>query len=220
MSGKVIQRLRVRFARGPAVKYVSHLDIMRLWQRALNRAGIPLAYSEGFTPHPRLSLAAPLAVGVVSEAELMDVELSKRVTPTAFTSLVGAQLPEGFDILQVLPVALTLPSLQSQVRFAEYEVEVETTQSRQEVESAITALLAKNTLPWQHLRDTGVRHYDLRLLIDDLWLADWQSGRCRLGMNLVSDSRGSGRPEQVALALGFAGYPVSIKRTRLALGAG
>ena len=58
-----MQRLRIRFRRGLAVKFVSHLDIMRLWQRALIRAGMPLAYSEGFNPRPRLSLAAPLAVG-------------------------------------------------------------------------------------------------------------------------------------------------------------
>ena len=58
-----MQRLRIRFCRGQEVKFISHLDIMRLWQRAFNRAGIALAYSEGFNPHPRLSLAAPLALG-------------------------------------------------------------------------------------------------------------------------------------------------------------
>ena len=68
-----MQRLRVRFSRGQEVKFISHLDIMRLWQRALHRAGIALAYSEGYTPHPRISLAAPLALGITSEAELMDV---------------------------------------------------------------------------------------------------------------------------------------------------
>ena len=71
-----MQRLRIKFRRGAEVKYISHLDIMRLWQRALNRAGIALAYSEGFHPHPKISLAVPLAVGVTSEAELMDIILT------------------------------------------------------------------------------------------------------------------------------------------------
>ena len=74
-------RLRVRFSRGEELKFISHLDIMRLWQRALRRAGISLVYSEGFNPRPRLSLAAPLAVGVTSEAELMDIYLTGQVSP-------------------------------------------------------------------------------------------------------------------------------------------
>ncbi|MBA7542465.1 hypothetical protein ES705_34786 [subsurface metagenome] len=66
-----MQRLRIRFCRGQEVKFISHLDILRLWQRALHRAGISVAYSEGFSPHPRISLAAPLPIGVTSQAELM-----------------------------------------------------------------------------------------------------------------------------------------------------
>ncbi|UCG84296.1 MAG: DUF2344 domain-containing protein, partial [Dehalococcoidia bacterium] len=72
-----MQRLRVTFSRSDSLKFISHLDMMRLWQRALRRADIPLAYSQGFSPHPRLSLAAPLAIGVTSSAELMDVFLQR-----------------------------------------------------------------------------------------------------------------------------------------------
>lgn len=212
-----MQRLRIRFCRGEEVKYISHLDIVRLWQRALNRAGVPLAYSEGFNPHPRMSLAAPLALGVSSEAELMDIVLTRWSSPHAFTESVSRQLPGGIQIRQVYNIALPMPSLQSQVRFAEYTVELETEKGQKDVESAITSLLAKEHLPWQHQRDTGPRHYDLRLLIDDLWLIDWHRGYCRIGMKLRCDSHGSGRPEQVAAALGFENYPKSIHRTRLIL---
>ena len=66
-----MHRLRLKFSRGEKLKYLSHLDLMRLWERALRRAGLPAAYSEGFSPHPRISLASPLAVGVTSRAELM-----------------------------------------------------------------------------------------------------------------------------------------------------
>jgi radical SAM-linked protein len=72
-----MQRLRLKFGRGEDLKFLSHLDLMRLWERALRRAGLPLAYSEGFTPHPQIALAAPLLVGVTSDAELMDVSLSR-----------------------------------------------------------------------------------------------------------------------------------------------
>ena len=67
-----MQRLRIRFCRGEELKFI-YLDIIRLWQRALNRTGVPLAYSEGFNPHPRISLAVPLALGITGEAELMDI---------------------------------------------------------------------------------------------------------------------------------------------------
>ncbi len=212
-----MQRLRIRFSRGQEVKFISHLDIMRLWQRALNRAGISLAYSEGFSPHPRISLAAPLAVGVTSEAELMDITLTRFVSPHFFTSAVGQQLPPGIEILQAYPVAPTLPSLQSQVRYVEYKVEVETEKEQKDIESALASLLSVEHLPWQHQRDTGPRKYDLRALIDDLWLIDWRSGYCTIGMRLHCDSNGSGRPEQVAAALGFTHYPQSLHRTKLIL---
>jgi hypothetical protein len=78
-------------------------------------------------------------------------------------------------------------------------------------------LLSLEHLPWQHQRDTGPRHYDLRALIEDLWLIGCQDAICTLGMRLRCDSGGSGRPEQVAAALGFPGYPKSIHRTRLIL---
>jgi radical SAM-linked protein len=211
-----MQRLRIRFRRGEEIKFISHLDIMRLWQRALHRAQIPLAYTEGFSPHPRLSLAAPLAVGITSQAELMDVFCSKWVSPHFFTDAVSQQLPAGIKIVQVFSVAPTMPSLQSQVGYAEYEVKLETDKDKAEVEKTLASLLAVEQLPWHHERDTGTRNYDLRALIDDLWLIEWRQGSSTIGMRLRCDSGGSGRPEQVAAALGFS-HPTSIHRTKLLL---
>jgi radical SAM-linked protein len=215
-----MQRLRVKFSREEAIKYISHLDIIRLWHRAFIRACIPLAHSEGFNPHPRISLAVPLSVGVTSEAELMDVFLTRPVSPHYFTDAVSQQLPPGIIMSMVSQVGLQLPSLQSAARFAEYRVVVATVKSRSEVETALCSLLAANSLPWQHQRDTGPRQYDLRALIDDLWLDDWCFESAVIGMRLLCGSTGSGRPEQVTLALGFANYPLSVHRTRIVLAAG
>ncbi|MFC1954005.1 TIGR03936 family radical SAM-associated protein [Chloroflexota bacterium] len=212
-----MQRIRVRFSRKEEVKFISHLDIMRLWERALHRAEIPLAYSEGFSPHPRLSLAAPLAVGVTSEAELMDIFFSKWVSPHWFSAAASRQLPPGVEILGVYQVAPTMPSLQSQVRYAEYRVEVETDKRPEGVETAVSSLLVLEHLPWHHHRDTGRRSYNLRALIDDLWLVDWHKPYFNIGMRLRCDNSGSGRPEQVVSALGFINYPQSIHRTKLIL---
>jgi radical SAM-linked protein len=188
---------------------------MRLWERALRRADIPMTYSQGFNPHPRISLAAPLAMGVTSEGEVMDLWLRKRVSSYFFIKVVSEQLPSGIGILKVEQVALTLPSLQSQMRQAEYWVGVETDMGVDGVEAALRSFLARKHLPWQHARDTGVRHYDLRALVHHLWLVDWQASQCTLGMRLRSDSTAGGRPEQVAAALGFPQRPKSIHRTKL-----
>jgi radical SAM-linked protein len=212
-----MQRLRLTFSRGEEPKYITHLDLMRLWQRTLRRADVPLAYSQGFSPRPRLSLAAPLAIGVTSAGELMDVFLERRVSPHFFLKSVGKQLPTGIDVSEVVEIGLALPSLQSQVRSAEYSVVIEVDKEQKEVEAALDSLLAKDSVPWQHARDKEIRKYDLRTLIYDLWLADWCPPECTLGMLLRCDGSGTGRPEQVVSALGFAAAPSSIHRNRLIL---
>ena len=215
-----MQRLRIRFCRVAEIKFISHLDIIRLWQRVLHRAEIPLAYSEGFNPHPRISLAVPLAIGVTSEAELMDILCTKWVSPHWFSAAVSQQLPPGIEILQVYPINSNQSSLQSQVRYAEYKVEVEAEKEPKDIEVALTVLLSLEHLPWQHQRDTGTRHYDLRALVDDLWLTSWHDLYSTVGMRLRCDSSGAGRPEQVTAALGFTHHPRSIHRTKLLLRTG
>ena len=210
-------RLRIRFCRGEGVKFLAHLDLMRLWERALRRAGLSLAYSEGFSPHPRISLAAPLSVGVTSQVELMDVFLAQWISPHSFINEVSKQLPQSLTLSETWPVGLDVPSLQSQVRFAEYKVEVEEEKEIQDVGLALQSFLSTTELPWHHFRDTGARHYDLRALVDDLWFISFRDSLYALGMRLRCGASGTGRPEQVTKALGFCQYPKSIHRTELIL---
>ncbi|OGO03484.1 MAG: hypothetical protein A2Y59_03875 [Chloroflexi bacterium RBG_13_52_14] len=212
-----MQRLRITFSRGEELKYITHLDLMRLWQRVLRRANIPLIYSQGFSPHPRISLAAPLAIGVTSSSELMDIYLERRLSPHFFIKSVKEQLPRGIDILEVAEVGVGLPSLQSQLRFAEYKVVLDADKKPKEVEAAICSLLESDSLPWQHTRDKEIRKYDLRTLIEDIWLIESSPPEFAVGMRLRCDSDGTGRPEQVVSALGFANPPKSIHRTKLIL---
>lgn len=213
-----MNRVRVRFKRGEEIKFISHLDLIRVWQRAFRRAGVMLAYSEGFNPHPRLSLAAPLALGVTGEAELMDVYTVQPVSNYAFTAMVSPQLPPGLDIAQVFPMPLEAPTLQAQIRFAEYEVKVIAIDA-DTLKQRIDILLSSESIPWQHQRDTGIKSYDLRKLIDGIWVAGDSNGIATLGMKLRCDSAGAGRPEQVAKALGLDS-PLAIHRTKLILQAG
>lgn len=211
-----LQRLRITFSRDSQVKYISHLDLMRLWERTLRRAALPLAFSEGFTPHPRLALAAPLPVGVTSSGELMEVYLRKRVSPRFFLEQIRPQLPAGVDVSQIEEVSLALPSLQSQVRLAEYLVVVECTLEREEVEARIAGLLAQEHLPIQRPRPGGPKALDLRALVHQVWVVGVERGLRRLGMLLRTDPQGSGRPEEVVAALSL-GEPLSMHRVRLVL---
>ena len=214
-----VQRLRVRFSRGEEVKYITHLDLMRLWERALRRAGIDVAYSEGFTPHAQLSLAAPLAVGVTSEGELLDVFLGSRLTPLDFMRALGKQLPSGVEALEVEEVGLRAPSLQSELRAAEYEVSLPATLAEEDAREAIERFLAAESVPWEQVRDGETRRYDIRALAQHLWLDDSKNGSPVVGMRVRADSGGSGRPEQVIAAMALP-EPTSIHRRKLVLAEG
>jgi len=163
-----------------------------------------------------MSLAAPLAIGVTSDAEMMDIFIDRNITPQNFQMAVNRELPEGFSVLQAHTVGLLLPSLAAQVRFAEYRVEVESGKSPADIQTAIADLIGRTTFPWQHQRDTGAHHYDLRPLIDTITLDGGVPPLHILNMRLRCDGTGSGRPEQVTLALGLPA-PVTMHRTRLVL---
>lgn len=216
-QGEAFQRLRVRFGRGGDAAYISHLDLMRFWERALRRAGLPLAYSQGFSPHPRISIAAPLPLGVTSEAELMDVYLSRWIAPHNFTQALRAQMPPGVLLFECGAVPAAAPSLQSQVRFAEYRVAAARFPGPEDATRAVEQFMAAQTLMWQHTRDTEVRSYDLRQMVSELAVKEVTGAEIVLNMVLRCDPGGSGRPEQVTAAIGFAEPPISIHRTRLAL---
>jgi len=146
----------------------------------------------------------------------MDVYLTRRVPLRDFLRLVNAQTVPGTEVVAVREVGLRLPSLQSQVRWAEYQVEVAAEgRSRADLEEAIAGLLAADSLPWQHLRQGQVRRYDLRALVYDLWLEGEADGLFLLGMRLRTDQQTAGRAEQVTAALGFQEPPRRVHRTRL-----
>ena len=163
-----VQRLRLTFRKGESVKYISHLDLMRLWERALRRARLPLAYTLGFHPQPRIQIAAPLAVGFTGRREVMDVWLKQRMEPEEFAERARAQLPSGVELVEVREVELRQDSLPSQVRGAEYEVLVEGEESAEEMAARVAALLAASEIKRKRRRKGRLREYDLRPLIEAL----------------------------------------------------
>ena len=212
-----VQRLRITFGAEGPLRYVSHLDLMRVWERVCKRAGLPLSQSQGFSPRPKIALAAPLAVGVTSECELLDVLLDERVPLEDALLRLTPQLTPGLTIRTLTESALKQPSLQSLLRAASYEAEVADVRSAEEWRVEIAKLLAADSVPWSHQRGKETKEYDLRPLIFDLGLTGVYAGRASLAMRLRNDERGAGRPEQVARALGAKQEPDRIHRTALEL---
>ena len=145
----------------------------------------------------------------------MDVLLIRKASPDFIRKTVGGQLPRGIEIVDIKDKWLGLPSLQSQLRFAEYRIELGSDHPPKEMLRSIQALMGNESLPWEHARGEKIHKYDLRRLIDDIWLEDSMDSQCVIGMRLYNDARGSGRPDQVILALGCRELARSIHRTRL-----
>ena len=212
------QRLRVTYRKAGALRYIAHLDLMRTWERGLRRARLPLAYTQGFTPHARIAMGAPLPVGTIGERELLDVWLSPPVAPEEFARRLAPALPEGLTLLAVREAAHELPSLQSQIRSATYEVAF----ARGDLDAAgvgerLDALLALDTLDWEEQRGAKTRRYDLRAAIRGLGLRE-EGERLVLAMDLELNEQRTGRPVSVLAALGVEARPASVVRTALRFG--
>ena len=218
MSGRteVVGRVRLTYAVAGPLSYVSVLDMGRLWERILRRAGVPLAYTQGYHPHPRIYFAAPLPVGYTSECELIDVLLSEPMSPGDLLRALTRQVPAGLTTMAAEEVAIKAPKPQSRMEAAHYVVEIETTAGTDAVRAALAALLARDTIMAQRHRRGKIVDYDMRRLIHDLVHVAHEGNRHRIAMNLRCGSHGSGRPERIVpeLALGKAEL-ISIHRTRL-----
>jgi len=210
-----VQRIRITYARGDEAREMSHLETMRALEQGMRSAGLPLAYSEGRRATPQISIALPLAVGATSDCELADVYLSERVAPADVLSALSPVLPAGLKALAAEEVGLTAPALQTQVRWAEYEVDVAGGQRPAgEVRRAISELLGARSLPWEHQRTAKLQRYDLRPLVVGLRLEAEGEGVHRLVMRLRVSQERSGRADQVVAALGLE-PPLRVHRRRL-----
>src|ERR687883_430374 len=94
-----VQRLRVRYAKRGRMRFTSHRDFSRAFERALVRARIPMAYSSGFNPHPRISYAGASPTGAASEAEYLEIGLAEELDPAVVQAALEESLPDGLDVL-------------------------------------------------------------------------------------------------------------------------
>ncbi len=209
------QRLRVRYRVLGEAASLTHRELMGLLEQAARGAGLVLAYSEARRRAPQISVAAPLPVGVTSDCELADLFLAERVEPLDAAARLAGALPPGIEPIAAWEVGLAAPSLQSQVRWAEYEAEAPPEGLRlNEVRKRIEALLAVETFPWEHRRQTKVRRYDLRPLVLGLRAQQKGGGLFLFTLRLRAGQEMTARADQVVAALGLSA-PLRIHRCRL-----
>lgn len=204
-------RLRITFTKMGAARYSGHLDLHRAWERTLRRAGVPLSYSRGFNPQPRIQLAAALPLGITSKCEVMDFWVEGEPDLEAVLRELGRAVPPGIAAVSLRAVDERLPALQTRVRSAEYTASVESGLTAAEVDARIAAVLAAASLP----RERRGKPYDLRPLVESL-ARDSTGGLSHgLRMRLAARVGATGRPEEVLAALGLGKALAAIHRVKL-----
>ena len=209
-----VQRLRLRFQVSSPSPESGRRDLLREWQRALADATIGLSYSQGKRPTPQISIASLLPQGATSSGELMDVFVEERLDPNVIKDRLQPHLPEGVVLVEAEEVGMQTSSIQSQLRWAEYEVETQTNESQAAVKEKIDRLLGSKTWPAELKREAKVREYDLRPLVIDVRIAAMRRDCVRLEMSLRVEQERTARADQVVLALEL---PVACRIHRVAL---
>lgn len=154
-----MQRLRVRFAKRGRLRFVSHRDFQRALERAVRRAGVPVAHSAGFTPHPRISYAGAAPTGAASEAEYLEIALTRVSDPERIRRALDGALPDGLDVLQVVPADGF--GLAERLQASVWRIELPGV-GRAEAERAVTTFLACEIAEVQRMTKNGPRVFDAR----------------------------------------------------------
>ena len=199
-------RYRVLFSKLGPLRYVSNLDLARLWERISRRAKLPLAYSQGFNPRPKIQLAAGLPLGYLSTFEIVDLWLVNPIDSMSdMLTELNRMSPEGITVIRIAEAEVSQPALQSITDHAGYQVRI------QEIcpEDLPERIASFNNLT-SCIRSRREKQYDLRLLVDNL--RQQQSEPEHIEMTLaLSQKRGTARVDEVmdALELGDLNYEVT-----------
>ena len=197
---EAVQRIRIRFRKGERVRHISHLDVLRYWERAIRRADLPLLYSQGFTPHPKLAFAAPLPLGFIGEREVLDVTLSERVALRDLARQLAGQTAPDLDLGEAAEVGLGQPAPPVLLRWADYRANFEGVDPG-EASEAVARFLASETFPWRREREgKKALEYDLREAVASLELDTTEAG-LTVSARLRADQDLTVRPEQLVEAL-------------------
>ena len=193
MQANYVQRLRSTFGKGGPARFISHLDLARTIERALIRSQIPIAYSQGFNPQPRMQFAAALPLGFTSECEILDLWLSKSIDPETSLINLNKKMAPGIEMHTLIEQKLSSPKLQTSTSQARYAATIKTDHTAREIRNAVDKVLSAKEI----IRTRRDREYDLRPLIIELEAEETPADGIQLSILMTHLPGFSGRPDEV-----------------------
>jgi radical SAM-linked protein len=199
-----VQRLRIRYAKRGRLRFTSHRDFSRAFERAVFRARIPMAYSSGFNPHPRISYAGAAPTGSASEAEYLEIGLAEVLDPAKVHAELDAALPPGLDLIEV--VASAGGSLADQLEASHWRITLPGTTPTAAAE-AVEKILATDEVMVERMTKKGLRTFDARAAIASMVAsapipdADVSAESCAILEVVLRHGTPSVRPDDVLAAL-------------------
>lgn len=157
-----VQKLRIRYAKRGRLRFTSHRDIQRAFERALRRAQVPMAYSAGFTPHPKVSWAGAAPTGVASEAEYVEIGVTRPLVPAELAAALDGSLPADLDILEVVEAAT--PNLMERLEASVWEIRLPGVAPQAAAEAVATFRAAGEVLV-ERMTKNGARTFDARAAV-------------------------------------------------------
>lgn len=202
-------RYRIMFTKAQRSRYISHLDLSRVFEQACRRCELPLAFSQGFNPHPKISFAVPLALGVSGEREFVDIELTEQMDTDLLVESLNKNLPVGIDVLEARVVSGQQKPLMARVESADYRIEcaVDDKVTQDTVEQIIREMLSQPSIMVQREVKGKQRISDIRPGIINL-AGHLENGKVILQTELNTGSKGNVRVEDMLKELIKAGLPI------------
>ncbi|RQD78189.1 MAG: DUF2344 domain-containing protein [Candidatus Syntrophonatronum acetioxidans] len=192
-------KFRLLFSKGEELKYISHLDLLRLFFRAFRRAGINLKFKGKFNPQPKISYALALPLGSTSSGEYLEVELEEDMDTGQLKNRLSRQFPPGIDLREVKEVAGKGPSLTSRVKSVHYRVKIEVSPETEprKMSEIIENILKKKELWFTRKKKKTKKDINLRPFINNMELVSWEGQKGEIKMELKATPRGSVKPVEI-----------------------
>jgi len=208
-----MQRIRILYSKKEPIQFTGAIDMQKIWERTFRRAKVPLAYSQGFHPQPKLNMACPLPLGFTSDYEILDAWLdAENVDLSATAIALQPAAPAGIGIKSITRVELSAPSVQVSSLSADYQIT-----SLDDLDILEPALIEEKLLqPTSIPRERRGKSYDLKPLIQSIDLRSSSEGKAnQLDLCLSAREGATGRPDEVISALGLNPYDFLYHRVML-----
>ena len=199
---------RLRFSKGKDLKFLSHLDLIKTVERALRRAELPLAYSEGFHPHPKLGFGPALAVGISSMDEYFDIQLEQDMEPEQLKKLLNRVLPEGIRILAIKRIPHHVKPLNAVINRASYVVLLKVIPTDlADIVNQLSGLLELSEINLHRSSKDGQKLVNIRPWLHTLKVATINSETLEISLSGEIGSGGNLRPEEI---IGSIKQPIEV----------